>query len=99
MLCAGLTGKDVRADERRFLPYEKARVLAMSAQEQHRAVGDFRGSGDGPHRRCGAAVSALVEVPLPEVRGGTADTIEHGAQLLSLMARSPDIARRGDRLV
>jgi hypothetical protein len=28
-----------------------------------------------------------------------ADTVEHAGQLLSLMARSPDIARRGDRFV
>jgi hypothetical protein len=28
---------------------------------------------------------------------GATDTVEHAGQLLSLMARSPDIARRGDR--
>ena len=40
---------------------------------------------------------ALGEVPLSGERDGTADTVEHAVQLLSLMAGSPDIARRGDR--
>src|SRR5690606_33146915 len=44
-----------------------------------------------------AAVPTLVGVPRADARNSTADTLEHAVQLLSLMVRSPDIARRGDR--
>ena len=49
--CAGLTGQDVRADERRLLAHENARVFAVATQEQHRSMGYFKGRHLRPHRR------------------------------------------------
>ena len=49
--CAGFTGQDVRADERRLLAHENTRVFAVATQEQHCSMGYFKCRHLRPHRR------------------------------------------------
>ncbi len=96
-----LPGQHVRTDEHVVLAQEQ--VTAVSSVRQpirvgrrfHSERGRRRHSRTG--RRCGSAMPALGEVPRSGERDGTADTVEHAAQLLSLIARSPDIARSWGR--
>lgn len=93
-------GQHVWADERDVLTRERVSMVRTGGsppQDDGRRVSRRKGSGRRPNGGQGAAVPALGDVPRPGERDGTADTVEHAVQLLSLMARSPDIARRGDR--